>query len=404
MSNLKIRPDFAYFRLIGYPGLFLRVINNKVISRISISIYFFVSGLVFSTWASRIPFVKDRYELNEAELGGLLFMLPMGALIALPFAGWLVHHFGSKKIAVTSLAIYTVLLLAIAVNMKIFWLSGVLFGFGIVGNLCNISMNAQGLAIQEQLNKPILSGLHAMWSLGAFSAAAITGLLEHTPMTIHFLIISVLTLSAAVIFSFFMIRDVSGSGEQQKIFVLPNRGLILLGVICFCVAMSEGAMSDWSSLYYRQVLNALTSSTTAGYTSFAFCMALGRFTGDRFIHAFGHARVLKMNGIMIAVGMTISLLIQHPVWVIIGFACVGFGVSSVIPIVYMLAAKSKSMPPAVALSAVSSVGFTGFLVAPPIIGFVAQALGLRTALIILVMLGMMIWLLSFKARSDRSVE
>ena len=201
-----------------------------------------------------------------------------------------------------------------------------------------------------------------------------------------------------------MIRDAQRSDEQQKIFVLPNRGLILLGVICFCVAMSEGAMSDWSSLYYRQVLHALTSSTTAGYTSFAFCMALGRFTGDRFIHAFGHSRVLKMNGLLISLGMSISLFIQHPLWVIIGFACVGFGVSSVIPIVYMLAAKSKSMPPAVALSAVSSVGFTGFLVGPPIIGFLAQGLGLRLALFILVILGIMIWLLAFKARSDQSVE
>jgi MFS family permease len=380
------------------------VIKNKLLSRLSISIYFYVSGLVFSTWASRIPFVKDRYNLNEAELGGLLFSLPMGALIALPFAGWLVHQYGSKKVAVTSLIIYAVLLLTIAANMKLIWLSAVLFGFGIVGNLCNISMNAQGLTIQEQLNKPILSSLHAMWSLGAFSAAAITGILEHTPIWVHFLIIALSTFFAAIIFYFFMIKDIPGSDEQQKIFVLPNRGLILLGVICFCVAMSEGAMSDWSSLYYRQVLHTLTSSTTAGYTSFAFCMALGRFTGDRFIHAFGHSSVLKMNGILISLGMSLSLIVQHPIWVIVGFACVGFGVSSVIPIVYMLAAKSKSMPPAVALSAVSSVGFTGFLVGPPIIGFVAQALGLRLALIILVLLGMMIWLLSFKAKSHRSVE
>jgi MFS family permease len=380
------------------------VVKNKLLPRISISVYFFVSGLVFSSWASRIPFVKDRYDLNEAELGGLLFMLPLGALIALPFAGWLVHKYGSKKVAVTSLIVYAVLLLSIAANIKIIWLSGALFGFGIVGNLCNISMNAQGLTIQEQLNKPILSGLHAMWSLGAFSAAAITGLLEHTSMFIHFLIISVFTCLTAILFGFFMIRDAQRSDEQQKIFVLPNRGLILLGVICFCVAMSEGAMSDWSSLYYRQVLHALTSSTTAGYTSFAFCMALGRFTGDRFIHAFGHSRVLKMNGLLISLGMSISLFIQHPLWVIIGFACVGFGVSSVIPIVYMLAAKSKSMPPAVALSAVSSVGFTGFLVGPPIIGFLAQGLGLRLALFILVILGIMIWLLAFKARSDQSVK
>jgi MFS family permease len=387
-----------YFRLIVLLGVFLRVANHKPFSRVAISIYFFVSGLIFSSWASRIPNIKDRYKLNEAELGGLLFMLPMGALLALPFAGWLVHRFGSKRMSLFSLLVYSLLLVAIALNMNIFWFSGVLFLFGVLGNLCNISMNAQGLSIQEALNKPILSGLHAMWSLGAFSAAAITGLLEHTSLILHYFIISSAAFFAALFFSLFMVRDLQHSEGEQKIFALPNRRLMLLGIICFCVAMTEGAMSDWSSLYYRQVLHQLASSSTAGYTSFAFCMALGRFTGDRFIHAFGHSRVLKMNGLLIAMGMSLSLLVQHPVWVIIGFALIGFGVSSVIPIVYMLAAKSKAMPPAVALSAVSSVGFTGFLVGPPIIGFIAQALGLRTSLVLIVFLGLMIWLLSFKAR------
>ena len=378
--------------------------KNNLLPRIAISIYFFVSGLIFSSWASRIPNIKDRYRLNEAELGGLLFMLPMGALLALPFAGWLVHRFGSKKMVLTSLLIYALLLLAIAFEMNIFWFSVILFLFGILGNLCNISMNAQGLSIQEELNKPILSGLHAMWSLGAFSAAAITGLLEHIQMIVHFLIISGTAFFAAIFFVFYMIEDIKHPDAEQRVFALPNRRLVLLGVICFCVAMSEGAMSDWSSLYYRQILQSLSSSSTAGYTSFAFCMALGRFTGDKFIHAFGHSRVLKMNGLLIAAGMSLSLLILNPVWVIIGFALVGFGVSSVIPIVYMLAAKSRAMPPAVALSAVSSVGFTGFLVGPPIIGFVAQALGLRVSLVLIVFLGMMIWLLSFKARSSAQLN
>lgn len=389
-----------YFRLIGVLEVFLRVAMNKMFSRTAISIYFFVSGLIFSSWASRIPNIKDRYELNEAELGGLLFMLPMGALLALPFAGWLVHRFGSKKMSLVSLLIYCILLVAIALEMNIIWFSIVLFSFGVLGNLCNISMNAQGLSIQESLNKPILSGLHAMWSLGAFSAAAITGLLEHASMISHYGMISSVAFIAAIFFSLYMVQDIQHPDAEHKVFVLPNRRLVLLGVICFCVAMSEGAMSDWSSLYYRQVLNELTSSSTAGYTSFVFCMAVGRFSGDRFIHAFGHSRVLKMNGLLIATGMSLSLLVQYPVWVIIGFALVGFGVSSVIPIVYMLAAKSKAMPPAVALSAVSSVGFTGFLVGPPIIGFVAQALGLRTSLVLIVFLGAMIWLLAFKARSN----
>jgi MFS family permease len=217
----------------------------------------------------------------------------------------------------------------------------------------------------------------------------------------HYLLIASSAITAAIFFSSYMIADLSHAGEKQKIFVLPNRGLVLLGFICFCVAMSEGAMSDWSSLYYRQVVHDLMSSTTIGYTTFAFCMAMGRFTGDRLVQSFGHARVLKMNGIFISAGMALSLTVQYPAWVIVGFALVGFGVSSVMPIVYMLAAKSNSMPPAIALSAVSSVGFSGFLVGPPLIGFVAQAIGLRAALLILVLLGFLIWSLSFRVKTGK---
>ena len=345
--------------------------------------------------------IKDRYDLNEAELGALLFMLPMGALVALPFAGWLVHLFGSKRMTITSLLMYSCLLMGISFPMNIIWISVVLFGFGVLGNLCNISMNAQGLAVQEKLGRPILSSLHAMWSMGAFSGAAITGLLENTSITMHYLIICSSAIMSAIFSFSYMVPDVPHASEKQKIFVLPNRGLVLLGIICFCVAMSEGAMSDWSSLYYRQVVRDLFSSTTIGYTTFAFCMALGRFTGDRLVQIFGYARVLKMNGIFISVGMILSLAMQYPVWVIVGFALVGFGVSSVMPLVYMLAAKNNSMAPAMALSAVSSVGFSGFLVGPPLIGFVAQDIGLRGALLILVLLGFLIWSLSFKVKTDK---
>ena len=130
-SNLIIWTEFEHFRLIHLPGLFLRVANAKQLSRIAISLYFFVSGLIFSSWASRIPVIKDRYDLNEAELGGLLFMLPMGALAALPFAGWLVHRWGSVKTTVTALTIYAFLLMGIAFDTSIFWLSFILFAFGV---------------------------------------------------------------------------------------------------------------------------------------------------------------------------------------------------------------------------------------------------------------------------------
>ena len=368
----------------------------------AISLYFFFAGLIFSSWASRIPDVKDVFALNEAELGAVLFMLPLGALLALPVAGWVVHRLGSKRASVGSLLLYTVLLFLISKAHSVLSISIVLFLFGIIGNFANIAMNTQGLSVQHKLKKPILSGLHAMWSLGAFLAAAITGWTMSVgySMEMHFGMIALAAAGVTLFFSFSLIQDVAGE-LRQKVFALPNRGLLLMGVICFCVAMSEGAMADWSSLYYRQVVHELNKVSTVGYTAFALCMALGRFFGDRLLQALGYSSVLKLNGILVLIGMGLALAINSPVAVIIGFALVGLGVSSVIPIVYMLSAKSKSMAPSAAIAAVSSIGFLGFLFGPPIIGFIAQETGLRLALSIVAFLGLMIWLLSIRMKSDQ---
>lgn len=341
--------------------------------------------------------------LNDAELGGLLFMLPLGALMAMPLAGWVVHRLGSKKVSVIALLVYAVLLYAISLSYTRWQLSIVLFLYGVVGNIANIAMNTQGLSIQVILNRPILSGLHAMWSLGAFFAAAMTGwaIGYGFSMPLHFAAIAILTVLVVLIMAVYLVADQAIEGISAKAFVLPNRPLMLLGLICFCVAMSEGAMSDWSSLYYREVTHDLMSTSTAGYTAFVMCMALGRFAGDRLLQSLPHKKVLKLNGLLIFLGMLLSLAFQLPVVVMVGFGLVGFGVSSVIPIVYMLAAKSNAMPPSTALAAVSSVGFSGFLFGPPIIGFVAQETGLRIALIIVALLGALIWVLSLRVR-DRN--
>lgn len=382
-------------------SLFLRVQKKSPYSRIAISSYFYMLGFIFSSWASRIPQVKDKFQLNEAELGAVLFMLPLGALAALPFSGWLVHKLSSKWMSIVTALVYTVLLYLIAAATTIFSLSVVLFGFGLIGNFGNISMNTQGISIQHQINKPILSSLHAMWSIGAFSAAAVSGWTMRMgySTTIHFLIVSLMAAFIIIVGSFHLIPDEGLGDETSKVFVLPNRKLVLLGIICFCVAMSEGAMADWSSLYYRQIIHQLNTISTTGYTAFAMCMAAGRLAGDRLVQSFKHATVLKANGILILTGMTLSLSFDYPMTVMIGFALVGFGVSSVIPIVYMLAAKSKDMAPSAALAAVSSVGFTGFLVGPPLIGFIAHEIGLRMALIIVALLGAMIFLLSKKVKT-----
>jgi MFS family permease len=370
--------------------------------RIAISIYFFLLGFVFSTWASRIPDVKDRFSLSEAELGGLLFMLPTGALVALPISGWLVQRVGSRLLCALSLILYGILLSLIGLSNKLEWLSIALFLFGLIGNLGNISMNAQGLAIQHWLGKVILSSLHAMWGLGAFSAAAVSGWMMNlqVSVSVNFILIGGIAQIGAAVFYFFLLTENVDKEASQKVFAWPGKELLLLGLICFCVTMSEGAMADWSSLYYRQVVNAMHTASTLGYTAFALCMTLGRFAGDRLLQWLTHAQLLRINGILILTGIFLALVFPVKWVVIAGFALVGLGVSCVFPIVYMLAASSKTMSTSAALASVSSVGFIGFLIGPPMIGFLAEETGLRMSLWVVAVLGFFIVLLTYRLKGS----
>ena len=221
----------------------MQTVNRVIASRISVSFYFFFCGLVFSTWAARIPSIKDHFELNEAQLGGLLFMLPMGSLVALPIAGWSVHRFGSKIVTGIAAIGYGIVLLLISHANEVWQLSVLLFFFGFAGDILNISMNTQGLSVQHILQKPILSGLHAQWSIGALVGAVIGGWSMRNNQTTqqHFLIVSVAAMAITLWMYFYMVKDHQHTESGQKLFTWPDKALLLLGLICFCTAMAEGA-------------------------------------------------------------------------------------------------------------------------------------------------------------------
>ena len=251
--------------------------------------------------------------MNDAELGSILFMLPLGALCSLPFSGLLISKVGSRWMSVISLVVYVLSLVAISLAPTTFLLSIVLFLFGMFGNFGNISLNAQGISIQHYIQKSILSSLHAMWSVGAFTAAAFTDWMmeEEKTMQQHYLLIAFVMIIVVVPLFFGLVKDPVQTNENQKIFAWPTKALLLLGLICFCGAMSEGTMADWSSLYYRKVINQPHVVSALGYTAFALFMSIGRFVGDPLIERWGHGPILKANGILIAIGMITALASTH---------------------------------------------------------------------------------------------
>jgi MFS family permease len=363
-------------------------VNNRT-HRIAVSIFFFIAGLTASSWASRIPDIKDKLELSEAALGGVLFALPAGQLISLPLSGWLISRFGSRQLLIYASIFFPLTLILISFAAATWQLLVILFFFGLWGNLFNVSMNTQAVGIEALYGRSIMASFHGLWSLAGFCGASIGNFFVSAEISpfIHFAIIGFL---ASILISFFHKHTLSGNtntSTKQKLFIKPDKAVLLLGFIAFCCMICEGSMADWSGVYFKNVIQAPARFITLGYVAFMGTMATGRFLGDRIITKFGVKKILQFSGVLIAFGLATIILFPYLQVAIAGCLLVGVGVSCVVPMVYALAGRSKTMSPEFALAAVSTIGFLGFLLGPPVIGFIAQASSLRWSFALIALLG-----------------
>ena len=361
---------------------------SKKANRIAVGSFFFIAGLSFASWASRIPDIKTKLHLSDAALGAVLFALPAGSMISLPLSGWLVAKYGSKRMVTIGAACYPLALIFIGMVTNVWQLVGVLFAFGLLGNLCNISVNTQAVGVESLYGRSIMASFHGIWSLAGFSGAAVGTFLVSKNISpfIHFCLIAAASLIVnMIVHRFALAKD--GGHPGQPVFARPDASLLKLGLIAFSCMVCEGTMFDWSGVYFQKVVEAPKELITLGYAAFMGTMAGGRFIGDRIVTRFGQQRVLQGSGIVITCGLLIAVLFPTIVSATAGFLLVGFGVSSVIPLVYSAAGKSKTLSPGVALAAVSTIGFLGFLMGPPVIGFIAQAFSLRWSFTLIAFLG-----------------
>lgn len=375
--------------------------RSRLVHRIAVGCFFFLQGLCFASWGSRIPTIQQQLGLSEAELGGVLLALPVGLLLSLPVAGWVTAKAGSRGVVISAGLLYSATLVAIGYSDSTLQLIMALFVFGFAGNLMNISVNTQGVGVEALYQKSILASFHGMWSLAGFTGAAIGTLMigENVAPFNHFLLIMLISVLIIAISSRFVLREDVNTDSDKPIFVMPDKSLIDLGFICFFAMICEGAMFDWSGVYFKKVIGAENAWIGAGYTAFMCTMAGTRFVADWFTSRFGLQRILQVSGILTASGLLIAVLLPHLYTAIVGFLLVGAGVSAVVPLVYSAAGKSKVMSPGVALAAVSTIGFFGFLIGPPLIGFVAGATSLRISFTIIAVMGLSIAVVATKSKS-----
>lgn len=371
--------------------------------RWAVTLFYFAMGLNFSTWASRISDIQLALGLSKGDLGTVLLSIPVGQLFIMPFSGKLAAKYGSHRTLVFGLSFYILSLVSLGLATQRWHLMLALAFFGIFSNLTNISVNTQGIYAEGLFRRAIMSSFHGAWSTAGFTGAFIgIGMIAFglSPL-MHFIIVGVVLL---LIISFnykYLVKAKTGPPmqEKRKLFSKPDGVLLWLGIMAFCCMMSEGIMFDWSVIYFEDVIKISGSMKVLGYTCFMVMMATGRFLGDRVIRKIGRKRMLQISGVLISAGMYSAVALPYMITAAAAFMLIGLGVSTVVPIIFSVAGRRPGIAPSIALQTVSSVSFLGFMVGPPIIGYVSEVTGLRASFAIIGIFGIGIAILATRIKA-----
>ncbi|CAN5715620.1 MFS transporter [soil metagenome] len=378
--------------------------NPPVASRAAVLGVFSINGFALAHWFVRIPAIQRELSLSEGLLGLALLAAAVGALGSMPLTVALVSWFGSRRVvgATALLLSLSVVLPALAPGLLL--LIPAVAVIGASNGSLDVSMNSQAVAVEKRYGRPIMSSFHAAFSFGGLAGTVLGGLVASAgvqPLP-HFSAVAILCALASILAYRQLLPDSADAAEDgAPAFARPTRALLGLVVISFCVPLCEGAISDWSAFYLSVSLETGPGFAAAGYAAFSLMMAFGRLFGDRVIERFGPARVVRLCAAIAAVGLGVSLSVGQQYVALLGFACAGIGFSIIFPAALSAAVRTEGMAPGPALAAVSTAGYTGFLIGPPAIGFAAELTGLGGALYIVVILSAVAVLMAGAVRTGK---
>ena len=364
--------------------------------------------MIVATWVSRIPGIKAQLRLSDLVLGLTLLSPAVGAVCFIPVAGLLVNRFGSKHITTLSSAGFCLALALCGFAGSTVTLAAALFLYGVTSATMDVAMNAQGVEVEREMGRPTMSRFHAMFSLGAMAGAAAGGYVASAsvPPALHFsggallYLVICLAVSPLMLGTHEMPAQASHRLPLNKI---PGI-LIALSAIGFCALLSEGAMADWTAVYLRQVLLAGPGTAAAGYAAFSAAMAIFRLLGDMITLRLGPVNSVRFGSIVGGLGLCWALAMRSPLLALPGFAATGAGFSIIIPLVFGSGGRVKNVSPGAGIATVTGIGYIGFIVGPPTIGFVSQLVGLRYALLVVVACCACAALLSGSVATEESAE
>ncbi len=360
-------------------------VSNLTGARLSVLLIFFVHGLVFSTWVSRIPAVQSNLGLSSGRLGFALLGVAAGSIVSMPVAGWLVSRFGSRLVTAMSSLWFALALAPPAFATSAFTLALALALLGLAAGAMDVSMNAQGVVVERLAQRPMMSGFHAAFSVGGMVGSGFGGLVAKLGVDVreHFVwaaALYVLLVAVAVRGLVPAAADTSHGRHGLRL----TAAIAGLGALSFCFFLSEGAIADWSALYLSKSLGAGPALAAAGYALFSMAMALGRIAGDSLRSRFGAVFLVRLGSLSAAAGLAAALLFARTPLALAGFTMVGFGCSIIVPITFAAAGNLPGVSSGGALATVVAAGYFGLFAGPPLIGMAAEAISLRWALMIVV--------------------
>ncbi|MEA9389185.1 MFS transporter [Acerihabitans sp. TG2] len=341
---------------------------------------FFIAGFGMSAWAPLVPFVQLRLQLNDASLGLLLLCLGIGSLVAMPLVAPMAGRLGCKPVIIGGAVLLCLTLPALVLTPNNVSLAIALLLFGVGLGIIDIAMNIQAVTVEKANGRAMMSGFHGFFSIGGIAGAGLVSLLLWLNLgpfwsivVVDSVIVLLLLLNAA---HFLSDRPQHNS---EPLFVCPRGKVLFIGLLCFILFLTEGAMLDWSALFLTMERGLDSSKGGLGYALFSIAMTVGRLNGDRLINAIGRYYTLLAGSLCASVGFALAIGVNQPFFTLLGFMLVGIGASNLVPLLFSMAGNQTDMPPNLALAAISGVGYAGILAGPALIGFIAHLTSLKVA-------------------------
>ena len=347
---------------------------------------FFIPGFAISTWAPMIPMIKERLHIEADILGLLLLCIGISAFIVIPIGGLLGKKFGCKKVMVTTGSLFAIVLVALSCLPNVWSYAICLILVGAIMGCTEVCMNINAVVVEKLSQKRMMSSMHGFWSVGCFCSAGLFSILAKMGLDVFFIaIIHCLIILAIVIFFGRYFLDYKSANSESAI-AIPKGIVVLFGILACVSFLGEGAIMDWGGVFLAEVKDVELSLAGVGYAVFSVAMLIMRLIGDKVVQFLGEEKAVVLGSSLAGLGFLWIIIIDNFYLMLVGFVLLGLGAANIVPVLYSLLQYQKDMPINAAVTAVTCMGYTGVILGPAILGFIAQGIGIISVFYLLMIL------------------